>query len=386
MGRKQTAGLFKRGEIWHIEKQILGHRLRESTGAKSLQEAEQYLTSRIEGVRQATIYGIRPKRSFKEAAVRFLSENQHKASIDTDAIYLKIICPFIGSLTLEHVHIGSLQHFIKAQQARNLKTKTINNILGLVRHILNIAATEWIDEHGLTWLLVAPKIKLLQVKDARAPLPLSWMEQSRFLEHAPRHLKHMTQFKVNTGCREQEVCQLRWEWEKYVPNLKTSVFIIPSHINRDGELRQLVKNGEDRLVILNDEAKAVIEEVRGIHPEYVFSFRGRSVTRMNNTAWRNARKKANLDELRVHDLKHTFGRRLRAAGVSYEDRQDLLGHRSGRITTHYSQAELSNLLVAANSIIQSKYEGRELTMLRVKRDNNRLIPTKSPQCEIGAVG
>jgi integrase len=49
----------------------------------------------------------------------------------------------------------------------------------------------------------------------------------------------------------------------------------------------------------------------------------------------------------VHDLKHTFGRRLRAAGVSFEDRQDLLGHKSGRITTHYSQAELSNLIAAA---------------------------------------
>jgi integrase len=52
----------------------------------------------------------------------------------------------------------------------------------------------------------------------------------------------------------------------------------------------------------------------------------------------------------VHDLKHTFGRRLRAAGVSFEDRQDLLGHRSGRITTHYSAAELQNLLEAANRV------------------------------------
>ena len=42
-----------------------------------------------------------------------------------------------------------------------------------------------------------------------------------------------------------------------------------------------------------------------------------------------------------HDLKHTFGRWLRAAGVSFEDRQDLLGHRSGRITTHCSAAELT---------------------------------------------
>jgi len=52
----------------------------------------------------------------------------------------------------------------------------------------------------------------------------------------------------------------------------------------------------------------------------------------------------------VHDLKHTFGRRLRAAGVSFEDRQDLLGHRSGRITTHYSAAELVSLIEAANRV------------------------------------
>ncbi|KTD53491.1 integrase [Legionella santicrucis] len=189
----------------------------------------------------------------------------------------------------------------------------------------------------------------------------------------------MARFKVNTGCREQEICQLRWEWEKYVSGLKTSVFIIPSYINRDGELRQLVKNGEDRLVILNDEAKAVIDEVRGVHPEFVFSYKGRSVTRMNNTAWRNARSKVHLNDLRVHDLKHTFGRGLRAAGVSYEDRQDLLGHRSGRITTHYSQAELSNLLDAANLIIQSRRESKELTILRVKQGGKHAIPTKSPQ-------
>ena len=42
--------------------------------------------------------------------------------------------------------------------------------------------------------------------------------------------------------------------------------------------------------------------------------------------------------LRRHG-RHTFGRRFRAAGVSFEDRQDLLGHKSGRITTHYSAAE-----------------------------------------------
>ncbi len=54
---------------------------------------------------------------------------------------------------------------------------------------------------------------------------------------------------------------------------------------------------------------------------------------MLNSAWLRARKEVDL-QVRVHDLKHTFGRRLRAAGVSFEDRQDLLGHRLGKITTH----------------------------------------------------
>jgi integrase len=89
------------------------------------------------------------------------------------------------------------------------------------------------------------------------------------------------------------------------------------------------------LVVLNKIALSVVEEVRGQHSELVFTYNGRPLTRMLNSAWKRARKRVGL-AVRVHDLKHTFGGRLRAAGVSFEDRQDLLGHKSGRITTHYS--------------------------------------------------
>jgi integrase len=82
-----------------------------------------------------------------------------------------------------------------------------------------------------------------------------------------------------------------------------------------------------------------------------------------NSGWKDARKKADLPHVRVHDLKHTFGRRLRAAGVSFEDRQDLLGHKSGRITTHYSTAELTNLIAASNKACESS-NSESLTILR----------------------
>ena len=70
--------------------------------------------------------------------------------------------------------------------------------------------------------------------------------------------------------------------------------------------------------------------------------------------------------MRVHDLKHTFGRRLRAAGVSFEDRQDLLGHKSERITTHYSAAEIGNLIAAANKVcdVEKSMHSATLTLLR----------------------
>ncbi|HEC13218.1 MAG TPA: hypothetical protein ENI80_08230 [Acidiferrobacteraceae bacterium] len=53
----------------------------------------------------------------------------------------------------------------------------------------------------------------------------------------------------------------------------------------------------------------------------------------------------------VHNLRHTFGRRLRGAGVSLETRKALLGHAHGDITTHYSAAELQELLDAAEKIV-----------------------------------
>ena len=135
----------------------------------------------------------------------------------------------------------------------------------------------------------------------------------------------MAVFAVNTGCRDAEICKLRWEWEVEVRELGTSVFIVPS---------SNVKNGHERLVVLNRIARSVVESRRGANPTSVFTYDGEPILRILNTAWKRARIAADLPSLRVHDLKHTFGRRLRAAGVSFEDRQDLLGHRSGRITTH----------------------------------------------------
>ena len=183
------------------------------------------------------------------------------------------------------------------------------------------------------------------------------MKEQRLLfsELAP-HLARMALFKVNTGTREHEICSLRWSWEVRVSDLEASVFVVPATD---------VKNGIDRYVVLNRIASSsVIEECRGAHDEFVFTHEGHPQPRMNNSGWKAARRRAaaryaaelgapcpaGFRSIRVHDLKHTFGHRLRAAGVSFEDRQSLLGHKAAHVTAHYSAADISNLIAASEKV------------------------------------
>jgi len=354
MGRKKTPGLTKRAGIWHIDKQISGRRICQSTGTDQLGEAEKVLARVIEEARQAELFGVRPERSFEQAAAKYVLENKHKRSLRDDISRLKLLMPWIGQIALSRINLGTLQPWIEHRKGEGVAVGTINHGLKIVRRILNVASNEWVDEHGLSWLLTAPKIKLLPDVNKRQPYPLNWDEQERLFRELPEHLTSMALFGVNTGCRDSEICSLRWEWEVQVPQLKTTVFIIPGSD---------VKNGDERLVVLNEVAQSVIDGQRGQHATHVFHFKGKPVQRMLNGAWLRARERAGLQKVRVHDLKHTFGRRLRAAGVCFEDRQDLLGHRSGRITTHYSAAELASLIEAANSVC-TRGEKPEVVVLK----------------------
>ncbi len=309
----------------------------------------------MEQARQAQVYGVRPERTFEQAAAKFVRENQHKRSLHDDVGRLKGLMAFIGHIPLEKVHMGTMQPWITHRRKEGVAIGTINHGLQIVRRILNLASGEWVDEQGQTWVATTPRIRLLPDLHKREPYPLTWDEQLRLFRELPSHLRDMALFAVNTGCRDAEICSLRWEWEVEVPELELSVFIIPG---------ERVKNGKERLVILNRIATSVIASRRGQHASHVFAYKSNPMRCMMGSGWRTARLKVGLPNVRVHDLKHTFGRRLRAAGVSFEDRQDLLGHRSGRITTHYSAAELTRLIEAAETVVEADGKRPELVVLR----------------------
>ncbi|MGS0941090.1 tyrosine-type recombinase/integrase [Pseudomonas luteola] len=381
-------GLSQRNGIWHIDKKVDGVRLYESTGVSDRQEAERYLIHRLEQLRQQKVYGIRQVRLWEEAAARFIKEFKDQPSIQLTVQYLKQLHPFIGSIPLTHIDDEALEPFIKHKlEVDGVSARTVNIALERVIRILNLCARKWRDEEKRPWLDAVPMIKKLdEAKAARKPYPLSWEEQTILFAELPDHLRRMALYKVNTGCREQEVCKLRWEWEIKVPEIGTSVFLIPAGFGGRHE-KAGVKNGDERLVVLNSVAMSVIDGQRGLHPVWVFPYgvsdgQGpTAVHRMNDSAWKKARVRAadkweqihktsahpGFRSIRVHDLKHSFGRRLRAAGVTEEDRKALLGHKNGSITSHYSGAELGQLIDAANKVSATDSRGPVLTILKRKQ-------------------
>ena len=376
-------GIYRRcatsGEYtWYIDKCIkrVG-RLCESTGTADRDEAERYLLHRIHELRDIAIYGVRPRRKFHEAAAKYLADFAVKSTIRRDAAALNDLAPYIDGLWLDQINNDSFNAYRNARQ--DLAIITRNAKIAVARKVLKLAAEVWCHPRtNMTWLERPPAIVAERGHRPRDPYPLDASEQELLFNELTPDRRRIAQFAVNTGLRDQELCRLQWRWEVRIPELDThtlkrSVFVLPA---------EFVKGKRPRVVVLNDYAQAILEELRGQHPRYVFtSQRGHSRRRVKHviaSSWRSARVRAarkycarfgidapdGFRRIRVHDLRHTYGRRLRAAGVGLEDRQDLLGHKRQEITTHYSAAEVGQLIEAANRVL-SPSTTSSATLLRV---------------------
>ncbi|MES2887282.1 MAG: tyrosine-type recombinase/integrase [Pseudomonadota bacterium] len=351
-----------------VNKQHRGERIFKRLGAVSQDEAESWLRDQqatADAARQQQICDGDEK-LFAGAAAKYLTECQDKQvrTLETIAYHVSILMPFIGHLPLRQICDEALEPF-KATRRNVASPTTVNRSLEVVRTVMNRAARVW-RQNGRPWISTTPLIEMLK-ESPRPPQPLSWAQQARLMQHLPGHLQRMVQFAVNTGARDENVCGLRWDWERQVPEIGRSVFVVPP---------EHFKSNRHHVLVLNDQAWSVVEESRGMHPEFVFVWRReriknfelapameyQPVETMNNTAFQNARRAAGLPGVRVHDLRHTFGQRLRDAGTAPEDRALLLGHAIDGMPQHYAAATIARLVEVANSVAGTR---DRMTLLKV---------------------
>lgn len=340
-----------------------GHRIFQRLGKLSQAEAEERLAQERARIGEQLALELRrgSERLWADAARKYLIECQANKvrTLDLIGYHVKLLLPYIGGQPLAEICNDSLEDFKADRQDEGVKNATINRSLEVVRTTLNRAARVWRDG-GKPWLSAPPLIEMLDENAQKRPAcPISWAEQAMLLPKLPAHLADMVEFAVNTGARDENVCGLRWEWEVRVPEMQRSVFVIPP---------EFYKTNRTHVLILNDTAWRIVERQRGKHDTFVFVYRRERVKHldrkpameyhrvgtMNNTAWQSARKAAGLEKVRIHDLRHTYGQRLRDAGVSAEDRALLLGHATDDMPSHYAVAVVENLVAAANSVARTR--------------------------------
>ena len=140
-----------------------------------------------------------------------------------------------------------------------------------------------------------------------------------------------------TGCRMSEIRDLRWEYVKddciELPDAKTGGRVVP----------------------LGPEARAVLSAIpRDEDNPWVIAGRlpGSHLTDLQRP-WRRIRKQAGLEDVRIHDLRHSFASRALALGESLTMIGKLLGHTQVQTTARYAHLARDSIQTAAARITES---------------------------------
>ena len=142
-----------------------------------------------------------------------------------------------------------------------------------------------------------------------------------------------------TGCRRNEILTLRWE---------------DVDLEHDEIRLRDAKTGA-RAVLLSPTARQVLASLPQ-QPDNPWVISGRaSGTRLSNlnAPWGVVRKKAELEDVRIHDLRHSYASRALSLGESLPMIGKLLGHRKVQTTARYAHLARDSVKAAAERVSDS---------------------------------
>jgi len=271
--------------------------------------------------------GVKPRRSWQEAAVRWVKETSDKRSHGKDVAKLRWLDRFLGRLMLDEVTRDEIEK-IAEHKAKESSRSNANRYLALIRSILRRAKDDW------EWVDRIPKVRLYREPKRRICF-LTHEQAGRLLAELPAHLKVMARFSLATGLRQRNVSYLQWD---QVDMSRGVAWIHPDQ----------AKAGKAIGVPLNQEALGVLRERLGEHKVYVFTFQGKPVDRCSTRAWKQAVARAGISQdFRWHDLRHTWASWHVQRGTRLQELMELGGWSSYEMVLRYAHLATENLRAAA---------------------------------------
>jgi integrase len=200
---------------------------------------------------------------------------------------------------------------------------TANRYMASLSHVISIAVREW------GWMEISPFQKVSQLKEPRGRVRfLSDDERTRLLDEVQQHsdtLYTVVVLALSTGARQGEIMGLRWQ------NVELG----------NGVIRLLeTKNNERRAIPLRGYALDLMRErarVRHINTDLVFPSAKRPLKPLSiHKAFREAVKRAGIEDFRFHDLRHTAASYLAMNGATLAEIADVLGHKTLQMVKRYA--------------------------------------------------
>lgn len=316
--------LYKRGSTWWVDVVApSGERIRRSTGTESKALAQEFHDKLKTELWRIAKLGERPQRSWNEAVVRWIKEQNHKATIETDKLHLRWLDRFLNGKSLDQINRALVDRITETRLAEGVSNATVNRMLEVLRAILRRCVQQW------EWLDKAPSIRMLKEPTRRIRY-LTREEVSRLLAELPEHLADMVVFSLATGLRKANVTGLQWA---QVDVGRRVAWIHPDQ----AKARKAIP------VPLNSEALAVVLKQRGQHESHVFSFQGKPIIQVSTKAWYKALDRAGIVDFRWHDLRHTWASWHVQCGTPLFALQEMGGWESPDMVRRYAHLAADHL-------------------------------------------
>lgn len=323
--------LFKRKDspYWWVKFTVNGRKVQKSSGTEDKKLAQRFHDQLKSDAWNQSHLSHKPRHSWAEAVIRWLSETSHKATHHQDKGKLALLDEFLGSVMLDQIDsdlVDQIKRFLIKDRSRS----TCNRYLALIRSILRCCVHDW------EWLDDMPRIRLYKEPGGRVR-SLSPEQAQRLLDELPDHQREMALFALATGLRQANVFKLSWE----------QVDLGRQHAWVDSKDS---KTGVGIAVPLNSIAMDVLIRQKGKHSTRVFTYQGKPLNSVNTKAWKKALERAEIEDFRWHDLRHTWATWQRAAGTPTHELQKLGGWKNSSMVERYAHLSSDHLVASAKRI------------------------------------
>lgn len=227
----------------------------------------------------------------------------------------------LASRILASIRGKDIADFIKEREQEGAGANTIRLDLALLSRLFEVAATDWGMENLSNPVKRVNKPKLPSGRTRR----LEAKEEEKLLNACPQTFSYVVRFALETAMRREEISLLIWE----NVDLKKRSAYLPE-----------TKNGEARTIPLSPKAIEILQEVQNENGNSVFGMSADAITQ----AMQKARKKADIENLKFHDLRHEATSRLfENTDLDLMEIRAITGHRTMQMLARYTHLRTSRL-------------------------------------------